>query len=97
MAVTSMRASSFDNFVKSNAMSGKAGTVKAMVSATTGSPDTSVANVYRFTGDGSITFSRAGFVDVLVVGVVAVALVSVRLRALAVVVLAVLCAYSRFL
>lgn len=43
----------------------------ATVSATTGSPTITTdgpSTIYKFTGDGSITFSSAGLIEVLVVG-----------------------------
>jgi len=43
----------------------------AEVSGTTGSPGVATdgsATIYSFTGDGSITFSRAGFVELLMIG-----------------------------
>ena len=71
MAVTSMSKSSISAFAKSNQASAFSGPFKATVSGTTGSPTITTdgsATIYTFTGDGTITFSREGFVDLLVLG-----------------------------
>jgi len=71
VAVTSMGASSISRFAKSNRASGFAGPFKAVVSATTGSPTITTdgtATIYTFTGDGSITFSKAGKISVFGIG-----------------------------
>jgi hypothetical protein len=68
MAVTSMAKSSINGLGKINHADS---TERALVTATTGSPATTTdgnATIYSFTGSGSITVSRAGFVELLVLG-----------------------------
>ena len=70
MAVTSMANSSIANYNKFNRMD-KDSALQAQVASTTGSPSITTdgsATIYSFTGSGSITVSRAGFVQLLVIG-----------------------------
>ena len=67
-----MGRSSISAFVKSNRFSAsEAPLPNAKVSATTGSPTITTdgtATIYTFTGDGSITFSKAGKISVFGIG-----------------------------
>ena len=70
MAVTSMANSSITNYNKFNRMD-KDSALQAQIASTTGSPAITTdgnATIYSFTGSGSITVSRAGFVELLVIG-----------------------------
>lgn len=68
MAVTSMGESSIGNFRRSNRMD-TVTAIRATVSGTTGSPDVATTGeAYVFTGSGSITVDKAGYLDVLIIG-----------------------------
>lgn len=67
MAVTSFSKSSIQDFARTNDMD-TASAPRAIVSAVTGAPNSATTGVaYVFKGSGSITVSKAGYLDLLIV------------------------------